>query len=156
MPTPAKSSRFAPVSAIVSAITVSIMRAMRSTTDSAPSIGVRRLGAHRDLAASVLRHRAGDDVRAAKVDAEDVALSFSRRHVAGEEDGRGDAELRGGLVREPADHEIRAKNEDHYSKALLDARGREPPHESRSGDGASGGNRREPPDQRQSKATWPR
>ena len=43
--------------------------------------GASRLGAHRQLAAPVLGHCAGDDVRAAKVDTDDVALSFSGRHM---------------------------------------------------------------------------
>ena len=85
-PIPITSSRFAPVCAMVSAITVSIMRAMRSTTRVRSLLGARRLRAEREDVAAVFGQRAGDDVRAAEVDADQV-LGARRHEVGNRESG---------------------------------------------------------------------
>src|SRR6185503_19717694 len=45
-----------------------------------PDLGARQNGPHRDILLSVGRHRANDDVRAAKIHADDVLLPFLGSH----------------------------------------------------------------------------
>ena len=67
----------------VSAITSSIMPRDPIDDGVGAAIGERRDRSHRDLAAAVLRHRAGDDVRAAEVDADDVTAPSTRHTGTG-------------------------------------------------------------------------